>query len=409
MLCRWRAIQVRTITAMFAVAMAAGWLLASAGGAVARDKDPGFRSKAKQAMLVDAASGAVLFEQNADERVPPASMSKLMTLAVVFRAIKRGEIKPDAEIVMSVNAWRTGGAPSGTSAMMVPVGTRESLADLIQGIAVQSGNDAAIAIAEAMAGSEAGFAVMMEAEARRIGLQSSNFRNATGLFHPDHLMTARDIAILSRYIIREYPEQYKLLGAPEFRYRKHRFINRNPLLFLNIGADGLKTGHLSVSGYGLAASAVQGERRLIAVVHGLQTASERKDEARRLLEWGFQGFGDFKLFEAGEVVGSARVWGGEQFYVPLVGANGVKVVLPRFATNQRLRAEIIYNSPLKPPIKKGEQIARLRVVSSTGAVNEVPLFAGEDVAAGGLVRRGLDSLAHMALELLPESLNARTR
>ncbi len=192
-----------------------------------------------------------------------------------------------------------------------------------------------------------------------------------------------------------------MFADKEFKYRKHRFINRNPLIFLDIGADGLKTGHLKASGYGLVASAKQNDRRLILVVNGLESASERRDESRRLLEWGFRGFNNFKLFDADEVVGQARVWGGEQLYVPLVGKGDVNVVLPRFPPNQRLKAEIVYKGPLKPPLKKGDEVAKLRVSSSSGSTNEVPLYAGEDVARASVVRRGIDSLAHLAISWLP--------
>ena len=358
--------------------------------------EAGFSGKAKYAVLMDAETGAVLYQNAADELSPPASMSKLMTLAVVFRALKEGKLKLEDEFLMSENAWRTGGAPSGTSAMFVPVNAKATLDELLQGIAVQSGNDACISIAEGMAGSESAFAEMMMAEARRIGLKKSTFRNATGLHHPEHLMTVRELAQLARFLISEYPDRYPVFAQREFRYRKHRFFNRNPLLSLDIGADGLKTGYIKEAGYGIVASAIQDGRRLIAVVNGLETADARRDEASKLLQWGFRNFAEVKLFESEEVVGRARVWGGDRFYVPLTGNGTLNVVLPRFPANQKLKAEIIYNGPLKAPIKKGDQVATLRVTSSTSAMNEVPLYAAEDVAAGGIVRRGLDSLVHMA-------------
>lgn len=360
-----------------------------------------FATKAKQAILIDAKSGAVLYQKNADDLVPPASMSKLMTLAVVFRALKSGQIRMDDKFFMSENAWRKGGAPSGTSAMFVPVNSEVTLEELLQGIIIQSGNDACIAIAEGMAGSEAAFAQMMEAEARRIGLKRSTFRNATGLYHPEHLMTARELAKLAVFLQTKYPEYYHYFSQKKFNYRRHKFFNRNPLLYLDIGVDGLKTGHLSISGYGLVASAVQDGRRLIAVINGLKKKRDRKSEGRKLLSWGFRSFTRFKLFDRGATVGRARVWGGTSIYLPLTGKGPVTVMLPRFPANQKLKAEIVYNGPLKPPIKKGDQVARLRVTSSTKAVNEVPLYAAEDVEKAGLVRRGLDSLVHMAFSWLP--------
>jgi D-alanyl-D-alanine carboxypeptidase (penicillin-binding protein 5/6) len=301
---------------------------------------------------------------------------------------------------MSVNAWRHGGAPSGTSAMMVPVNTKATVDELIQGIAVQSGNDAAMSIAEGMAGSEQAFARMMTEEARRIGLAKSTFANATGLGDPNHLMTARELALLARYIISEYSDLYPVFAQKEFLYRKHRFINRNPLLSLNIGVDGLKTGHIATAGYGLVASAVQGGKRLIVVVGGLEKAEQRKDEAVKLLDWGFKSFAPVRVFDDGEVVGQARVWGGKTWYVPLAAKGDVMLSLPKYPANQRLSAEIVYKAPLKPPVKKGDQVAVLKISSSSSATAEVPLYAVEDVMKGGIVRQGIDSLVLMALRRL---------
>ncbi len=359
-----------------------------------------FTTKASRAILMDASTGAILFQFKADDLAPPASMSKLMTLAVLFKAIKDGKIKTTDEFLMSVNAWRKGGAPSGTSAMMVPVNTKVRVDELIQGIAVQSGNDACIAIAEGIGGSEAGFARLMTEEARRIGLQKSTFANSTGLYDAKHLMTARELALLARHLITEYPEHYAVFGQKEFLYRKHKFYNRNPLLFLGIGADGLKTGHIQEAGFGLVASAVQDGKRLIVVAAGLDTADRRKDEAVKLLDWGFKSFSQVKIFDDGEVVGQARVWGGQQMYVPLAGQGEITMSLPKYPANQRLSAEIVYKAPLKPPVKKGAQVAVLRVTSTSSAATEIPLYATQDVEPAGLVRKGLDSLVLMALRRL---------
>lgn len=354
-------------------------------------------TKAEHAILMDADSGAVLFQKDADELTPPASMSKLMTLAVVFKALKEGVLNLSDEITMSENAWRTGGAPSGTSAMFVPINSKVTVEELLQGIIVQSGNDACIALAEALAGSESGFARVLTNEARRIGLEKSTFQNSTGLPAEGHMMTMRELARLTRFLIKEYPDRFAMFAQKEFRYRKHRFFNRNKLLFLDIGADGMKTGYTEASGYGIVGTAVQDGKRLIVAVNGLKSGNDRVEEARKLLEWGFRSFGSFELFGADQVVGSARVWGGDRFYVPLVGKNGVSVVLPRYPANQRLRAEIIYKGPLKPPVRQGDQVATLRITSSTSAVSEVPLYAKADVGKGGVMRQGLDSLIHLAL------------
>lgn len=362
--------------------------------------DNGFTTKAPRAMLMDAATGAVLFQQRADELAPPASMSKLMTLAVLFRAMKAGQIKPADEFVMSVNAWRNGGAPSGTSAMMVPVNTKARVDELIKGIAVQSGNDAAMCVAEGISGSEAAFAKVMTEEARRIGMSRSTFTNATGLTNPNHLMTARELAILARYIITEYPDQYAVFSQREYEYRKHKFFNRNPLLALQIGVDGLKTGHTAEAGFGLVASAVQDGKRLIVVVMGLENENQRRDEAARILEWGYKSFSTVRVFDDGEVIGQARVWGGSRMYVPLASKGEVTLILPKAPANQRLSAEIVYKAPLKPPVKKGDAIAVLRLSSTSSAQAEVQLFATEDVEKAGIIRQGLDSLVLMALRRL---------
>ncbi len=360
-----------------------------------------FTIKAKHAIVMDSESGAVLFQYNADALIPPASMSKLMTIAVVFRALKLGQKTLDDEFNMSEHAWRTGGAPSRTSAMMVPLNTRTKISELLRGLIVESGNDAAIALGEGLAGSEIAFARMMEAEARRIGLEKSTFRNATGLYNAEHLMTVRELALLARFLIREYPQYYPMFSEKNFNYRNHKFINRNPLLFMSLGADGLKTGHLSQTGYGVVGSAVQDGHRLIVVLSGLATENERRDESRKILEWGFHAFGEFKLYEAGETIGKARVWGGDRMSVPLIGNGEVTVVLPRFPANQKLRAEIVYKGPLKAPVAKGDQVATLKVTSSNDATSEVPLFAGEDVVAAGTMRRGLDTIYHYATRWIP--------
>jgi len=362
-----------------------------------------FKSRAQQAILMEASTGAVLYQHNADKLVSPASMSKLMTLVVIFKALKQGTLKLEDTFTVSEHAWRTGGAPSGTSAMFAGLGKQISVSDLLQGIAIQSGNDACIVVAEGMAGTEAAFAKKMTTEARAIGLVKSTFGNPTGLPHPDQKMTVREIALLAQHIIQTYPEFYHYFSKrrfpyqPEGRRKPYAFFNRNPLLSLDIGADGLKTGHLKESGYGLVGSAVQDGRRLIVVVHGLKTARDRKEEAAKLLEWGFRNFTDYKMFDEGAEIGSARVWGGEKFYVSLTGKGPVSVILPKFPAKPKIKAEVVYQGPLKAPIKKGAQVAFLRVTTSNNAVNEVPLYAAEDIPEGGIVRSGLDSMFHLAL------------
>ena len=385
-------IVTRTVAVLLAVGVASHTARAAEGAVAPSD----YVTKAKHAILMNAKTGAILYQFKADELMAPASMSKLMTLAVVFRALKEGKVKLDDPFLMSENAWRKGGAPSRTSAMMVPLNTRVKLDELLQGMIVQSGNDAAIAVAEGIAGSESAFAKMMIQEARRIGLKKAEFRNATGLSNPEHLMTAKELAVLARYLITEYPDMYPRFAQKEFVYGKHRFINRNPLLSANIGADGMKTGHLAEAGYGLVGSAVQDDKRLIAVIAGLASDAERKGEGPKILDWGFHNFTEYKVFDAGETVGHARVWGGDKLYVGLVGQGDVTIALPKLPANQKLKGEIVYQGPLKPPIKKGDAAGLLRITSSSGASRDLTLYAAEDVAPAGMVRRGLDSLAHLA-------------
>ena len=394
------------LRAIFGVALAGALtvaMLSGAGAAPSRTaSEKGvFKTKAKQAILIDGQSGSILYAHNPDERRPPASMSKLMTLAVVFQRLKTGKLKLTDEFVVSENAWRTGGAPSRTSAMFIPINTAATLEEMIRGLIVQSGNDAAIAVAEGISGSEAAFAALMEKEAERIGMVHSTFGNASGLPHPRQLMTARDLVILARHLIYGFPEYYAYFAEREFKYRRFKFINRNRLLFMNLGVDGLKTGSTEAAGYGVIYSAQRDGRRLIAMLGGLESQKERWEEAERMLEWGFKDFAEFKLFAQGEVVGQARVWGGSSLFVPLVGNGDVKVYLPRYPVNQRLRGEVIYTGPLKPPIRPGDQVAMLRITSSTGAQGQVPLFAAEKVERGGLIRRGLDSLFHLLFGWLP--------
>lgn len=351
--------------------------------------------KAPQALLMDAESGGVLFQRNGDELMYPASMSKLMLLAVMFKALKAGEIKPGQTFLMTESAARRGGAASGASSMQVTPGTKVPVEELIKGIIVQSGNDAAICVAENMAGSEPAFAKRMTDEARALGLKKSQFRNATGLFHPEHQVTARELALIARHLIRDYPEHYPLFAQKDYTWGKNKFINRNPLLAVMPGADGLKTGHIREAGYGLVGSAVQDSRRLIVVVNGLTTQEERRDEARKLLEWGFKTFGEARLFDAGEEVGRARVWGAERFSVPLVGHQAINMLVPR-AGPPKVVARVYYKGPLKPPVHKGDQVGLLRLSTPQDTGTEVPLYAAEDVGEGPLWWRGLDSLLHLA-------------
>jgi len=370
-------------------------VLAVIAGPGADPSRAAFQSDAPYAFLMDYDTGAVLYNKRGDERMPPASMSKLMTLAVVFKALKEGRLDLDDEFVVSENAWRTGGAPSGTSAMFAPINSSVTVEQLIRGVAVQSGNDASIVLAEGLAGSEAGFARLMNDYAEDLGLDNSNFVNSTGLPDPNHYMSASDLAVLARHVIQEYPDYYGYFAEKEFKYRRHRFYNRNRLVRTD-KADGLKTGYTSESGYGVVASAQTDGRRMIAVVNGLETRSARRNEAIELLNWGLRSFKEFKLFDAGEIVGTARVWGGQSRFVDLAGKGDVLILLPRSTQRERISAEIAYVGPLYPPIEEGEKIAEIRVTTDEGVSNSAPLYAAEDVGKGGVISRGFDTILMLA-------------
>jgi D-alanyl-D-alanine carboxypeptidase (penicillin-binding protein 5/6) len=361
---------------------------------------PGVRAQieteADYAFLLDADTQTVLFEKKADELMQPASMSKLMTLAVVFDALEQGRITLQTEYTVSENAWRTGGAPSRTSAMFAPLNTKVTVEDLLQGIMIQSANDACIVLAEGLAGSEDAFAQLMTEQARRIGLAKSTFGNSTGLPHPNQLMTARELAKLAFHLITKYPKYYPYFQQKEFRYRKHIFQNLNPLIQANIGADGLKTGFTEGSGYGIVGSAVLDGRRLIVVQNGVKTQGGRKDEATKMLSWGFKSFEKFTIFNPEEIVGEALVWGGRQRYVKLRGEGGVRMLLPKNIKQRKLRGEIAYLGPVIAPVKEGDRIGELRVTADNGITSAAPLFAAESIERGGIIRQGVDSALSLA-------------
>ena len=350
-----------------------------------------FETRAAQAFLMDAETGAVLFAKNADDLMVPASMTKIMTVEVIAEEMRRGRIDADTEFVISEDAWRRGGAPSRGSTMFAELGSSIKLWDLLRGIIIHSGNDASIAAAETIAGSEGAFGRMMTQRARELGLTRSFFTNSTGFHDPDQVTTARELALLTRHVIETSPEIYALYGEEEFTWNSIRQMNRNPLLTMGIGADGVKTGFVSESGYGLVGSAVQLDQRLIVVVNGLENARDRALAARRLLEWGFRAFEPRTLFEAGEEVGSARVFGGEINYVPLVASRDVRVLIPR-GTDERISARIVYRGPLEVPVRAGEGVAVLRVMRGDTLALEMPLLAAQDVGEGTLTQRALDAL-----------------
>jgi serine-type D-Ala-D-Ala carboxypeptidase (penicillin-binding protein 5/6) len=318
-------------------------------------------------------------------------MAKTMTAEIVFNELKNGRLTMDNEFTVSENAWRKGGAGSGGSAMFAKVNTPIRLEDLLRGLIVQSGNDAAITLAEGIAGTEENFARMMNDRARQIGLTKSTFRNSTGYGDPEQKVTVRDLAKLALHIIETYPDYYKMFGEREFTWNKIRQQNRNPLLAMDIGADGLKTGNIDESGYGLIGSAVQNGQRLIVVVNGLKTAKDRANESRKLLDWGFRAFEARQLFAENQVVGEAQVFGGDRRSVPLVSKKPIRVLVNR-GDSERVSARIIYTGPLKAPVQKGAEVARIQVDRGDTQAVEMPLYANEDVQVGTLSQRALDGL-----------------
>jgi serine-type D-Ala-D-Ala carboxypeptidase (penicillin-binding protein 5/6) len=375
---------------------AAALSLLVAGPAAAQKKDDNFQTSVPHAILIEAESGSVLYERAADELVYPASLAKLMTAEVVFNELQQGKISLEDEVIISENAWRTGGAPSRTSSMFAPINGRVKLHDLLRGIIVQSGNDACIAIAEALAGNEMAFGVKMTSRAREIGLTKSTFTNSTGLHNPGLKVTARELGKLAQHIIRTYPDFYKTYGEREFTYNKIRQFNRNPLL--GWGADGLKTGFTKESGYGLVASAEQNGLRLIVVVMGAKGEKERADEARKLLEWGFRSFEARILFAEGQTVGEAKVFGGEKGYVPLVGSRTIRLMVPR-NVSEKIVARVTYTGPLPAPVERGRQAGVLKVWRGDTLALEVPLHTGEEVGKGSLSQRAFDAVTESVITL----------
>ena len=340
-----------------------------------------FDTIARQALLIDADTDAVLLDRNADERMPPSSMSKLMTMYMVFSMLKEGRLKLDQELPVSERAWRMQG-----SKMFVQIGSTVPVEALIRGVIVQSGNDACIVLAEGIAGSEQQFAEMMNEKGKQIGLTDSTFRNATGWPDPEHRMTCRDLARVARHIINDFPEYYKYYNERSFTWNGISQENRNPTLARVPGADGLKTGHTEEAGYGLTASAKRGDRRLILVFNGLPTMRARGEESERLLEWGFREFENVVLFRAADVIEEVPVHLGDRRTVPLVGGKDVVVTLPR-QWRQRLQAKVRYDAPIAAPVLKGQELGRLEVMGQGVPNLSLPLLAGADVDRLGLVSR----------------------
>jgi len=353
-----------------------------------------YQTKAKQALLLDADTGTILFAKEADTKIPPASLAKIMTMEVVFNQLKNGSLSITDNFFVSENAWRKGGTNSGGSTMFAKLNSEIPLEDLIRGVIIQSANDGSIIIAEGLGGSEAAFSNLMNERARAIGLNNSNFVNSTGLPAENQYVSIRDLAKLSRHVIKAYPDFYKFYSEPEFEWNKINQRNRNPLLKMKIGADGMKTGYTEASGYAIVGSAVRDGQRLITVLSGMESKKQRAEEARKILDWGFRAFEKINLFADGEILGQASVYGGQKSGVDVVGKGPVEIYLP-IGNRDKLKARIVYKGPIMPPVEEGAQVATLKVWIGDELSQEIDLYAGETVEKGGLQRQAVDALKEL--------------
>jgi serine-type D-Ala-D-Ala carboxypeptidase (penicillin-binding protein 5/6) len=360
-----------------------------APGAASTTAAGGIETEARNAYIIDFRTGAVLLDKNADERIPPASMSKMMFYYTVFSYLKDGKAKLDDMLPVSEKAWRTQG-----SKMFVPLGGKVKIEDLLRGVIIQSGNDACIVLAEGLAGSEQAFVDVMNKKAQEIGLTGSHFANVTGLPDPEHYMTARDLATLAKHIITDFPEFYKFESEKEFTYNGIRQGNRNPLLYKDVGADGLKTGHTEEAGYCLTASAVRDNRRIIMVLAGMPTMKSRVTESERLLEWAFREFGGYTLYKPGDTVDEADVWLGAETKVPLTVASDAVVTIPR-RSRKDMKVTAVYDKPIKAPIAQGQNVGKLVVTVPGQNPTEFPLVAGASVERLGAMGRVGAALSYL--------------
>jgi D-alanyl-D-alanine carboxypeptidase (penicillin-binding protein 5/6) len=359
-------IRTRRLLHILILSTAIGLLFSAPGGAI--------ETSAKQAIVIDYDTGNVLLALDADARVGPASMTKMMTVYLLFERLRDGRLSLEDTLPVSERAWRKGG-----SKMYVEVGKRVRVEDLIRGIIVQSGNDASIVVAEALGGSEDGFAVEMTEKGIALGMTDTSFRNSSGWPDPDHYTTARDLAMLAMATIRDFPDYYHYYAEKNFTFSKIKQGNRNPLLYKNIGADGLTTGNTEDSGYGMAASALRDGRRAIVVAHGMGSMKERSAQTERLLEWAFREWGQYALFESGETVTEIPVWLGQKDTVPVVIKDGLMVSVPR-KSRKRMAVRVVHQEAVPAPFAKGDEIAKL-VVSAPGMGDvSVPLYAGATVS-----------------------------
>ncbi len=348
-----------------------------------------FEISAREAILVDETTGTILYQKNADTPTEPSSMTKLMTVYLLFEKLASGTLTLEDTLPVSEKAWRKGG-----SKMFVEVGDSVTVEDLLRGIVVQSGNDASIVVAEGLSGSEGEFGDLMTERARELGMNGTTFRNSSGWPEEGHVTTVTDLALLAGRTIRDFPQYYHYYAETEFTYNGIHQTNRNPLLYSGVGADGLKTGYTRAAGYGLTASAVRGDRRLILAVNGFESATARARESQAIIEWGFREYDAYHLLRAGGEVGTARVWLGDSDTVPLVLADDLVVTLPR-AARDSLAVRIVYEGPVPAPIEEGQEIARLVIEAPGVNTVEQPLLAGRGVGKPSLLLRMATVLGYL--------------
>ena len=332
---------------------------------------------AKQVILVDYDTGNILFEKNADERMFPSSMSKIMTIYNVFQALKDGSLQLKDNFRVSRKAWKKGG-----SKMFLRAGSRVNVEDLIRGVIVQSGNDASIVLAEGLSGSEGAFSDSLNENAKKLGMDSSNFLNASGWPDPEHYTTARDLSKVTIATIQNFPKYYHFYSQKTFTYAGIKQNNRNPTLYKDIGADGLKTGHTAAAGYGLAASAIRNGRRLVLILNGLKTSRQRSLESERILDWGYRVYSNYKLFKPRQIVTHAKVWMGDKSRVGLVLDKGLVMSLRKNIID-KINIKAVFNEPVPAPISKGDQIGKLLVSVPGKNQLEIPMYASQGVTKLG--------------------------
>lgn len=370
---------------------------AFAGGLLSLTASAGaIETKARNLILMDYDTGQYLYTKDADKMIPPASMSKLMTVYILFSKLSDGSLSLDDTFTVSENAWRKGGAASGGSTMFLSIGDKIRVEDLLKGIIIQSGNDACIVAAENLAGSEEDFAVEMNKKAKKIGLENSHFANSTGLPHPDHRMSVEDLAKLARLLISEYPQYYHLFSQKEYVYHNIRQGNRNPLLYSMPYADGLKTGHTEEAGFCLTASAKKGDRRLIGVMTGLKSNKERSEEADKIMSWGFREFDNYTILKKGSKVAEIPVWYGTGNEVPMIVSEDLVRTLKK-SKSDGIKLIASYDKPVKAPVKAGQQLGVVKAEIPGQPTLEVPLVAAADVPEVGLWGRIRKNLTYLLL------------